>query len=62
MNSTRYKHCIINNNINKKKQAVDKEARRKSLMRMRNKSSVVPEAYLGDTKKCRIFDSYELCF
>ena len=44
------------------KQAVDKEASRKSLMRMRNKSSVVPEAYLGDTKKCGIFYSYELCF
>ena len=62
MNSTRYKHCIINNNNNKKKQAVGKEASRKSLMRMRNKSSVVPEAYLGDTKKCGIFDSYEFCF
>ena len=61
MNSTRYKHCIINNNNNNKKQAVDKEASRKSLMRIRKKSSVVPEAYLGDTKKCGIFDSYELC-
>ena len=46
------------------KKVVDKEASRKSLMHMRNKSSVVPEAYLGDTKKCGIFtiDNYELCF
>ena len=46
MNSTRYKHTIINN-TQQKKQAVDKEASRKSLMHMRNKSSVVPEAYWG---------------
>ena len=54
MNSTRYKHCIIK----QPEQAVDKESSRKSLMRMRNKSSVVSEACLGDTKKCGIFYSY----
>ena len=61
MNSTIIKTLYYQQQQQQQKQAIDKEASRKSLMRMRNKSSVVPEAYLGDTKKCGIFDSYELC-
>ena len=44
MNSTSYKQCIINNKNNNKNKLL---IRKKSLMCMRNKSSAVPEAYLG---------------
>ena len=46
MNSTIIQTLYYQQQEQQQKQAVDKEASRKSLMRMRNKSSVVPQGTL----------------